>query len=79
MNDNSSKGKMSFVYLHSVNVKGNWAHFVEENSQSGAQITTNLGYHENVLVALPKKHFENICFALIIKIMLFYLKFHFKI
>ena len=32
LNDKSSKGKMSFVQFHSVNVKGNWAPLAEKNS-----------------------------------------------
>ena len=31
---------MSFVEFPSVNVKGNWAHLVEQNSRPGAKITT---------------------------------------
>ena len=33
MNDNS-KGKMSIIKFYSVNVKRNWAHLAERNSQS---------------------------------------------
>ena len=31
MNNNSSRGKMSFVQFHSVNVKGNWTNLAEKN------------------------------------------------
>ena len=40
MDDNSFQGKTSFVYFHSVNVKGNWTHLAEKNSQPGANINT---------------------------------------
>ena len=40
MNDNSSEWKISFVYFHSINVKGNWTHLTEQNSRPGAKITT---------------------------------------
>ena len=40
---NSSKGKMSFVGFHSLNVKGNWAHLAEKDSRPGAKITTIFG------------------------------------
>ena len=49
-------------------------HLAEKNSQPRAKITAIFGYHENIFIVLSKKHFENICFALSIKIMLFYLK-----
>ena len=39
LNDKSSKGKMSFVQFHSVNVKGNWAPLAEKNSWPVAEIT----------------------------------------
>ena len=31
---------MPFIEYHSVNVKGNWAHLAEKNSQLGAMIAT---------------------------------------
>ena len=31
---------MSFTGFHSVNIKGNWAHLAEKNSQPGVKITT---------------------------------------
>ena len=37
-----------------------------------------LGYHENSLIVLSLKYFKNFFLALRIKIMLCYLKFHFK-
>ena len=42
MNDNSSEGKIFFVYFHSVNVRENCTHQAEKNSRPGAQITTIL-------------------------------------
>ena len=39
MNDNSSKGKVPFVYFHSINVKRNWTNLAEIYSQPGAKIT----------------------------------------
>ena len=40
INDNSSEEKISFDYFHFGNVKGNWTHLVQKNSQSGAKVTT---------------------------------------
>ena len=65
INDNSSERKMSFVYFHSVKVEENWA-------------LQYLNYHKNILIILLWKRFKNIYFAFSIKIMLCYLKFHFK-
>ena len=31
-NNNSSRGKMSFIQFQCVNVKGNWTHLAEKNS-----------------------------------------------
>ena len=38
MNGNSSRGKMSFVLFHLVNVKGNCTHLAKKNSRQGAKI-----------------------------------------
>ena len=48
MNDNSSEGKISFIQFHSVNFKGNWTHFHNQE----LRLTQNLTYHENALIAL---------------------------
>ena len=32
MDDNSSRGKVSFIYFSYVNIKGNWAYLVDKNS-----------------------------------------------
>ena len=58
MNKNSSRDKMPFSQFHCVNVKENWTHLVEKNSQSGAKIITKFRqimkifksyYHKNIL------------------------------
>ena len=33
MSDNKSRGKMYFIYFHSVNVKRNWTHLAQKNSR----------------------------------------------
>ena len=38
MSDDGSRGKMYFIYFHSINVKGNWTHLPEKNSRAGARI-----------------------------------------
>ena len=38
MSDNISRGKMYFIYFHSVNVKGNWTNLTLKNSRPGAWI-----------------------------------------
>ena len=40
MDDNSSRGKVSFIYFSSVNFKGNWAYLADKNSWPVAKITT---------------------------------------
>ena len=40
MNNSSSERKVFFISFHSVNVKENWTHLAEKNSQPGAKITT---------------------------------------
>ena len=37
--DDSSKGKMSFIWFHSVIVKGNWADLTKKNSRPRVKIT----------------------------------------
>ena len=37
-----------------------------------------LEYNEKILIVLSEKHFKNICFTLSSKIMIRYIKFHFK-
>ena len=39
MNNNCSRGKMSFISFYSLNVKKNLANLLEKNSQPGAKIT----------------------------------------
>ena len=40
MNDNSSGGKMSFIYFYSLKFKGNCAHLAEKHPRPGAKIPT---------------------------------------
>ena len=40
MNDNSSGGKISFVWFHFVNAKENLAHLTKKNWRPGAKINT---------------------------------------
>ena len=60
MNDNSFKDKISIIWFYSLNIKGNWAHLVEQKSRAGAKITTifklSWKYFNRII-----KHFENIC------------------
>ena len=51
--------------------------YQEKNHKQELRSLQYLGYHKNVLIVLSKKCFKNICFALSIKNMLYYLKFHF--
>ena len=48
INDNSSRGKMSFICFHSVNVKGNWIHLAEKIHDQELRSLQYLRYHENV-------------------------------
>ena len=48
MTDNSSRGKMSFFWLHSINVKAYWTHLAEKKSLPGAKIIQYSGYHESI-------------------------------
>ena len=46
----SSGGKMSFAWFHSINVKGNWSHLAEKNSRPRPRAISPqyLSCHENV-------------------------------
>ena len=72
MKDNSSGGKMFFIYFHFVNVNGNWARLKIHNE--ALRSLQYSGYHENVKSHYHKKLFKNICIALNTKIMLCYFK-----
>ena len=40
MEGNCFRRKMFIIVFYSLNVKGNWAHLAEQNSQQGAKMTT---------------------------------------
>ena len=52
MNDTNSKGEISFVKFHPVNIKGNWTHLAEKNSRLRAKINAIFRLHENILIVL---------------------------
>ena len=51
MNDNSSKGRFSFVHFHYENVKRNWAHLAEKFHNQELRSLQYLSYHANILIA----------------------------